>query len=144
MKGQQKTAYHISFKQINQIFICCIFSSPVCQHYAKLCNFPGAPQETWIKVSSKDHFHTLGDISNSDLLSFSSTTSDCTDDFQFIILLFIIISFPFDRSFLKFFELAESEICEEQPEPVMAEYDGEFDYIEIKNENMTVYVAIWT
>ena len=55
-----------------------------------------------------------------------------TDDFQFIILLFIIISFPFDRSFLKFFELAESEICEEQPEPVMAEYDGEHDYIEIK------------
>ena len=125
-----------------KIFICCISSSPVCQHYAKLCNFPGAPQETWIKVSSKDHFHTLGDISNSDLLSFSSTSSDCTDDFQFIILLFIIISFPFDRSFLKFFELAESEICEEQPEPVMAEYDGEFDYIEIKNENMTVYVAI--
>ena len=65
-----------------------------------------------------------------------------TDDFQFIILLSIFISFPFDRSFLKFFELAESEICEEQPEPVMAEYDGEFDYIEIKNENMTVYVAI--
>ena len=65
-----------------------------------------------------------------------------TDDFQFIILSFIIISFPFDRSFLKFFELAESEICEEQPEPVMAEYDGEIDYIEIKNENMTVYVAI--
>ena len=63
-----------------------------------------------------------------------------TDDFQFIILLLIIISFPFDRSFLKFFELAESEICEEQPEPVMAEYDG--DYIEIKNENVkTVYVA---
>ena len=64
-----------------------------------------------------------------------------TDDFQFIIF---IISFPFDRSFLKFFELAESEICEEQPEPVMAEYDGEFDYIEIRNENMTntMYVAI--
>ena len=58
-----------------------------------------------------------------------------------IIILNIFIR-RFDRSLPKFFELAESEICEEQPEPVMAEYDGEFDYIEIKNENMTVYVAI--
>ena len=28
-------------------------------------------------------------------------------------------------SCLQFFELAESEICEDQPEPVVAEYDGE-------------------
>ena len=59
-----------------------------------------------------------------------------------IIILNIFIR-RFDRSLPKFFELAESEICEEQPEPVMAEYDGEHDYIEIKNENIRiVYVAI--
>ena len=61
-----------------------------------------------------------------------------------IIILNIFIR-RFDRSLPKFFELAESEICEEQPEPVMAEYDGEHDYIEIKNENIKiVYVAIGT
>ena len=27
----------------------------------------------------------------------------------------------------QFFELAESEICEDQPEPVVAEYDGELN-----------------
>ena len=83
-----------------------------------------------------------------------------TDDFQFIIksmtrlnphnipnplIIILNIFIRFDRSLPKFFELAESEICEEQPEPVMAEYDGEHDYIEIKNENIKiVYVAIWT
>ena len=61
-----------------------------------------------------------------------------------IIILNIFIR-RFDRSLPKFFELAESEICEEQPEPVMAEYDGEHDYIEIKNENIKiVYEAIGT
>ena len=75
-----------------------------------------------------------------------------TDDFQFIIksmtrlnphniptpLIIILNIFirRFDRSLPKFFELAESEICEEQPEPVMAEYDG--DYIEIKQEQIVL------
>ena len=58
------------------------------------------------------------------------------------LMIILIIFIRFYHYLPQFFELAESEICEEQPEPVMAEYDGEHDYIEIKNENIkTLYVA---
>ena len=46
--------------------------------------------------------------------------------YEFLILL-IHHHWTNQLSCAQFFELAESEICEDQPEPVVAEYDGELN-----------------